>query len=154
MCRRLQSAASRTLWDRQYTLAGGYRPALAATRSAVIVFTCSFEPYSASVFQIMSRQEPVATTNVLVADDGWCSTCTVCGLAGNIMLCEFGCADADSRAVCSLAYHPACLGLSKAPKEQFVCPRHGRLSTIPARRLPQKVLALAMSCCIVLMRIV
>ena len=100
----------------------------------------------------MSRQEPVATTNVLVADDGWCSTCTVCGLAGNIMLCEFGCADADSRAVCSLAYHPACLGLSKAPKEQFVCPRHGRLSTIPARRLPQKVLALALSCCIVLMR--
>ena len=55
------------------------------------------------------------------------------------MLCEFGCADADSPAVCCLAYHPVCLGLSKAPKEQFVCPRHGRLSTIPPRKLPQKV---------------
>jgi hypothetical protein len=87
----------------------------------------------------MSRPDPAATTSLLVADDGWCSTCTVCGLAGNIMLCEFGCADADSVAVCCLAYHPACLGLSKAPKEQFVCPRHGRHSTIPARKLPHKV---------------
>jgi hypothetical protein len=87
----------------------------------------------------MSRTEPSGVASLLVAEDGWCSTCTICGLAGNIMLCEFGCKDSDSPAVCCLAYHPACLGLPKAPKGQFVCPRHGPLSTIPARKLPQKV---------------
>jgi hypothetical protein len=90
----------------------------------------------------MSRAEPTAVASLLIAEDGWCSTCTICGLAGNIMLCEFGCKDSDSPAVCCLAYHPACLGLTKAPKEQFVCPRHGPMSTIPAHKLPQKVAVL------------
>jgi hypothetical protein len=59
-------------------------------------------------------------------ENGWETSCHVCRkTSGELICCEFGISsDDDATAVCPRVFHAKCVGLSKAPKGEFICPFH------------------------------